>query len=95
MKIRVRFASQLRDIVGQAERTYELPDEPLDLATFVQRLAEWHPAAESHLLAASPARLRPSLLIAVNDRAVAAQAASQLRLEAGDVISLLPPIAGG
>ena len=116
MKVQVRFAAQLRQLIGQSQRTYELPDESLDLATLIERLAEWHPTARSHLLAESQAAaastsalshspttdrspriavVRPSLLIAVNDRAVAPNSAHSTRLTCGDVVSLLPPIAGG
>jgi molybdopterin converting factor small subunit len=39
--------------------------------------------------------LQPSLLVAVNNRAISTREALAVPINSGDVVTLLPPIAGG
>ena len=50
--------------------------------------------AATHLVTAS-GQMQCGLLIVVNDAAIASHQASTLILRTGDVVTLLPPIAGG
>lgn len=94
MRLRVQYTAQLRTIVGRAEEVVELP-EGSHLADLVARLAgELHREAAAHLLTEA-GQLRPSLLVAVNQTAVSPGMAHGTRLTEGDVVSLMPPIAGG
>lgn len=94
MKLRVQYTAQLRAAVGRPEEEVELP-EGSNLATLLAHLAErLTDGAASHLLA-SGGRLRPSLLVVVNDTAASAEEAAATVLQPGDVVLLMPPIAGG
>jgi molybdopterin converting factor small subunit len=93
MNLRVQYMAQLRTTVGRIEECAELP-EGSRLLDLLVHLASVHAPAKSHLLADS-GQARPSLLMVVNDSAVPARDAAATVLRAGDVVTLLPPIAGG
>ncbi len=94
MKLQVRYTAQLRTVLGQTEEDLELP-EGSNLAELLRGLADrcGHDA-QAHLLTPT-GEPRPSLLMVVNDAAVSAHEAATVVLKPGDVITLLPPIAGG
>lgn len=93
MMVRVQYMAQLRTLAGVGEEPVELPESSHVMA-LVEQLARERVEAASHLLA-DDKHLRPSLLIAVNGAAVAARDAVNTVLRQGDVVTLLPPIAGG
>ncbi len=93
MKLRVQYMAQLRAIVGCGEEAVELLAGS-SVADLLSHLATTHGAARSHFVT-EEGRVRPSLLIVVNDSAVPAREAATAELRADDVVILLPPIAGG
>ncbi len=93
MKLRVQYMAQLRTAVGQAEEVVELPNGN-SLAELLNQLANTHSAARSHFVTET-GHARPSLLIVVNNSAVSAREAATTALHSDDVVTLLPPIAGG
>jgi molybdopterin synthase sulfur carrier subunit len=94
MKLRVRYTAQMRTVVGRSEDEIELP-EGSSLAHLLIHLAQQlgH-EAHCHLLSGG-GEAHCSLLIVVNDSAVASHQTSTTALHPGDVVTLLPPIAGG
>jgi sulfur-carrier protein len=93
MKVRVQYTGQLRTAVGRSEEEIELPDA-VTLHGLLQHLADRHQEMSPHLLAGS-GRLQPSLLVVIDEAAVPVAMASIKHLKPGDVITLMPPIAGG
>lgn len=93
MNVQVKYTAQLRSVLQRAEETIELP-AGASLADLTLALAKENPAARAHLLS-SGGQVNTCLLIVVNNVAVAAADAPATRLSAGDVVLLLPPIAGG
>lgn len=94
MQLRVQYTAQLRSAIGCAEEQVELPDG-CSLADLLVHLAgELRREAAPFVLTAS-GQLQPSLLVAVNNGAVAAHEAARVRIQPGDVVLLMPPIAGG
>lgn len=94
MKLRVQYTAQLRSAVGRPHDEIELP-EGSSLAALLKHLASnLDEAAAAHVIAPSGG-FRPSLLIVVNDSAASIHAAAATELKHGDVVLLLPPIAGG
>ena len=85
--------AQLRAAVGRTEEEVELRDGN-SLAELLNQLANTHSAARSHFVTET-GHARPSLLIVVNDAAVPAREATATALHSEDVVTLLPPIAGG
>jgi MoaD family protein len=94
MKVRVQYTAQLRASVGRGEDELELA-EGSSLADLLSHLAScWDRAAQVHILS-DTGQPRLSLLLVVNGMAVAVSDSSKTNLRAGDVITLMPPIAGG
>jgi molybdopterin converting factor small subunit len=92
MNVRVQFTAQLRTAVGQAAADVELP-EGCSVAALLDVLAARYSEAAPHLLASG--KVQRSLLVVINDKAVAGSQLSEIQLCSSDVITLLPPIAGG
>jgi molybdopterin synthase sulfur carrier subunit len=94
MKLHVQYSAQLRTAVGRPQDEVEVPNGS-SLAALLEHLANsLDEAAASHLIAPDGG-FRPSLLIVVNDAAAPVHAAADTELKHGDVVLLLPPIAGG
>lgn len=93
MNLRVQYMAQLRTAVGCAAEDVELA-EGSSVAELLHQLARTHAAARNHLVAET-GHARPSLLIVVNDTTVPARNAESTLLHAQDVVTLLPPVAGG
>ena len=93
MKLRVQYTAQLRTAVGRAEEDVELP-EGSTLSELLAHLATRGRDVAVHLVTDVGAA-QPSLLMAVNSAAVPAHAAAATPIKCGDVVTLMPPIAGG
>lgn len=93
MKLCVQYTAQLQHLVGVAQERLVLP-EGCSVAELISAVAAKCEAARPHLLTTA-GQIRPSLVVAVNHRAVPADAAAATLLCEGDVVTLLPPIAGG
>lgn len=93
MKLLVKYSAQLRTALQRAEEAIELPPASC-LAELLLHLAERHETGRPHLLNAK-GNVQASLLVVVNESAVAANDAATWQLNDGDVVLLLPPIAGG
>ena len=86
MSVTVRYAGQARDAAGVASESLEADS----IDALLRVLAERRPSLKP-LLLGEDGRPRPSLLVAVGD----AQARLDAPLRAGDVVTILTPIAGG
>ena len=93
MKLCVQYMAQLRPLIGCSDEQVDLP-EGTNVARLLTQLATAQPAAATHLLTAT-GQMRPSLLVARNGAAISVAEAATTVLQDGDVITLLPPIAGG
>jgi MoaD family protein len=93
MKVRVQYTAQLRTALGRPEDEVELR-EGSNLAELLEHLTVKLDGAAAHLVSAD-GRIHRSLLVVVNDAALPSHDASNTRLRSGDVVTLLPPIAGG
>ena len=93
MKLRVQYMAQLRAVVGRAEEEIEL-SEGSSLTDLLNQLATTYSAASSHFVTEAR-QARPSLLIVLNEAAVSARDAKTTILHSNDIVTLLPPIAGG
>lgn len=93
MKVRVQYTAQLRTAVGRTADEVDLPNGS-SLAVLVRHLAEKLDGAGPHLMSAD-GQIHRSLLVVVNDSAVTARDSATAALRDGDVVMLLPPIAGG
>jgi len=81
MKVRVRFYSQLRDLVGAPELDVDLP-EKAPVAELLENIYSKVPALRAR---------DKSLLVGVGVEFVD----RKYRLKSGDEISIMPPVQGG
>jgi len=82
MRVRVLYFAGVRDVVGRAEESLDLPGEIATVGDFEQLVARTH---------AGLAERMASIRIARNERF----AEPGERLAEGDVLALIPPVAGG
>ena len=94
MRLRVQYTAQLRTVSGRAEDEVEIP-EGSNLAELLRRVASELPPEAAPYLLTPGGELQPSLLVAVNNGAVMSREAHAVLVHTGDVIMLMPPIAGG
>jgi MoaD family protein len=93
MKLRVQYTAQLRTAVGRPEDEVDLPVGS-NLAGLIDQLSQRLDGVASRLIAPA-GRLDRNLLVVVNGHAIAWPDALATELQDGDVVLLLPPIAGG
>ena len=94
MKVRVQYSAQLRTSIGRSEDEVEL-NAGSTLAALIDDLASrLDDVAKGHLVAPEGS-IRASLLMVVNEAVTSAASAQSTVLKSGDVVLLLPPIAGG
>ena len=94
MKLRVQYTAQLRSLIGRLEEEVELP-EGSSLAALLDHLAVRLGEGPAVHLRTAGGQIARNLLVVVNDSAKSAHEASATMLQPGDVVLLLPPIAGG
>lgn len=82
MKVRVEFYGRLREAAGAADREVRMEGASPTLADLADRLRREHPGLADHLEGAA---------FAVGDRLVD----RDRRLDADDVVGILPPVSGG
>lgn len=81
-KVRVLYFAGVRDLIGVPAEELELPDETLDLDAFVRLLVSARPELEGRL---------GGVRFAVNETF----AHGPDPVAPGDVIAVIPPVAGG
>jgi sulfur-carrier protein adenylyltransferase/sulfurtransferase len=91
MAVKVLIPTPLRPYV-EGRDTLEL--EGTSVGELLQRLAGEHAALKQHLFAAD-GRLRSFVNVYVNDRDIRRLAHQETRVSPGDVVSIIPSIAGG
>jgi len=82
LRVSVLYFAGLRDAVGLSEETLELPERVRTVGALCDHLAARHKGYADH---------RGSVRVARNE----AFAGDADRLDDGDVIALIPPVAGG
>lgn len=92
MEVDIRLFATVREAVGERTltRTYE---DAVTVRDVLRDLEETFPDAEGTLL--DDGEIRRSLTVLRNGRNVAHYAGADTELEAGDTLSLTPPVSGG
>jgi len=94
VRVTTRFYAFLRESVGKEHETLEL-DEGATVSDFLRVIGERYRDALGRLVFEEGARLRKGFAIALNGVSIRPEAWAETRLNDGDVIVILPPIAGG
>lgn len=82
MRVRVLYFAAVREMMGKDEELVELPPSAASVQGFVAHLARLRPELAACL---------PTVRVALNE----AFAAPAEALAEGDVLALIPPVAGG
>ena len=82
MQVRVLYFAVIREIVGREEEDVSLPDPVTTVAAFIAWLEEARPELAGRMA---------SVRVARNE----CFARAEEHLAAGDVLALIPPVAGG
>jgi molybdopterin synthase sulfur carrier subunit len=82
VKVRLLYFAAVRDLIGKDEEELDLPSTVATVADLAAYLASVHSSLRDRLASVRFAR---NETFATNDE----------RLEAGDVVALIPPVAGG
>ncbi|MFA9414964.1 ubiquitin-like small modifier protein 1 [Natrinema sp. HArc-T2] len=92
MDIDLRFFATYREAVGEKEQTRTIGDESTVGEVLADLEAEYD-GLEGQLL--EEGQIRPQLSVLKNGRNVVHMAGAETALEADDVVSVFPPVAGG
>ena len=92
MHITIEYAAQARQAAGLGRERLELA-EPQTVRDLLPQLARRHGEALGRLLLTEDGEPQPALLLFVGDEQVPPDARREL--SSGDVVTILPPIAGG
>ncbi len=92
MEIDLRFFATFRDAVGEKERTRTVADDAT-VGDVLAALESEYDGLEGQLL--EDGAVRPQLSVLKNGRNVVHMTGVDTSLEAGDVVSVFPPVAGG
>ncbi len=91
MKITVQYAAQARNVTGTATESLELP-ELSSVREVLLRVVQRHAGLRGFMLTRE-GNPHPSLLLFVGEEQV--QADEKRSMQAGEVLCILPPMAGG
>jgi len=92
MKIKVEYTSQIKQVVGVAEETFEL-EIPCTAAELTQRVVEKHGEPLRRILLDEQNRPSPTILVFVDGDLIRGQTPRELRDR--DVVTYMTPISGG
>ncbi|SER73860.1 ubiquitin-like small modifier protein 1 [Natrinema salaciae] len=92
MEIDLRFFATYREAVGEKERTRTVDDDAT-VGDVLTALEAEYDELDGRLL--EDGTIRPQLSVLKNGRNVVHMAGVDTSLEAGDVVSVFPPVAGG
>ncbi|MBN2329906.1 MAG: MoaD/ThiS family protein [Candidatus Omnitrophica bacterium] len=92
MKIHLHYSAYIRQQIPQPDEVYEAEDS-CTLQELIGRLADRYGDAFGESVFDAPGRLRPMILLSLNDQQVDWR--QPVILKDGDRVALLSPIAGG
>lgn len=93
MKITLRTFADLREIIGAKEQELSL-SEGQTVGGLLEGLCEAHPALRGKLFDAA-GEMKPYIIVLKNGRSITSLQQLDTPIDAGDVIALFPPVAGG
>ena len=96
MEVKVRFFTNLREIVGNREKTLTFAQaEAVTISFVLQVLSEKYGSRFTDYLYASTGKPKNFLQFLVNGTSVSTLDGFDTSLKDGDVLAILPPVGGG
>ena len=94
MRVHTRFYAFLREKVGRSEDTLEL-EEGATIADFLKQISEKYGEIVGRDIFDEDGSLRSGFAVALNGENVRREEWGTTKLKDGDLVVILPPIAGG
>ena len=94
IKVKVRFFTRLRELVGKREVELEFK-EHITAADLLSFLDERYGSGFKNYIYGEDGKVRSFLQFLVNGKSVSALEGFETRLKNGDVIAIIPPVGGG
>jgi len=96
MKVKVRFFTSLREIVGKREETIKFTQtEPVTINLVLRALSEEYGKPFNEYVYSSTGQPRSFLQFLINGTSASTQQGFETTLKDGDVLAILPPVGGG
>jgi len=94
MKVKVKFFTTLREIVGKPQEQIELSDA-VTVNELLQQLGEKHGEKFTRYLYDEEGTVRGHLSFFINGKSITTWQGLKTKLEENDVLAILPPVGGG
>jgi sulfur-carrier protein len=95
MKITIHTILGLKQVLGQRQTEFELPQESTIADLFTQMKKRWGEKLSPHLLDPESGTVLPHMRIMVNGQAIQFLKGMETPLKEGDEVIILPLISGG
>ena len=94
MKVKVKYFTFLRELIGRKDEEYEFEKEPTveELIKFIAK--KYGKEAENYLFE-KDGRLKEILSFLVNGKSVTSLDGPKTKLKNGDILAIIPPVGGG
>ena len=94
MKVKVRYFTFLRELIGRREEEYEFEKEPT-VEELIKFIAEKYGKEAKDYLFEKDGRLKEILSFLVNGKSITSLKGPKTKLKDGDILAIMPPVGGG
>lgn len=94
IKVKVRFFTKLRELVGNREDELEFK-EPITAADLLSFLVKRYGSNFKNYIYGEDGKVKSFLQFLVNGRSITTLEGFETKLKNGDVIAIIPPVGGG
>ncbi len=94
MKVKVKYFTFLRELIGRREEEYKFEKE-LTLEELIGHIAEKYGKEAKEYLFEKDGRLKETLSFLVNGKSITSLNGPKTMLKEGDIIAIIPPVGGG
>jgi molybdopterin synthase sulfur carrier subunit len=95
VKIKVKFFTTLREIVGKKEEQIEFSSRSVTVEALLRQLSRMHGKEFKDYVFDELGNVRGHLLFLVNGKSAATLQGLKTKLSEGDQVAILPPVGGG
>lgn len=94
LKVRVKYFTFLRELVGRKEEEYEFETEPT-VEKLIKIIAEKYGKEAKEYLFEKDGKLKENLSFLVNGKSIVSLNGPKTKLKNGDILAIIPPVGGG